>query len=72
MLYNRQDGGTRLSAGLYRCPEGFLYSESVRRCLREQEVACSKVPDLARMAGEPTPYQLRVADLQGFFARHRY
>ncbi len=62
----------RLSSALYRCPGGFLYDPSVRRCLPGEEVSCSTTPDLGRIAREPAPVQLRIVDLEPFFAMNRY
>jgi len=65
--------GTALEASLFRCPDGFLYNDSVRRCVRQdQDLLCEKVPDKARIALEPAPYQLTVNELEAFFFRFRF
>ncbi len=58
-LFRQGQGENRLSAALFRCPEGYLYDPSKRRCQPEEGVQCSKVPDLGRIAREPRPIQLR-------------
>jgi len=38
----------------------------------EQAAPCDKVPDVARIALEPSPYQLTVNQLESFFYRFRF
>ena len=54
---------------LYRCPDGYLFDESVLRCLKEDTVECDKVPDLAQERFERPAITLREADLESFFLR---
>lgn len=65
--------GTALEPSLFRCPVGFLYDDTVRRCIRQEQAApCDKVPDVGRIALEPAPYQLTVNQLEAFFYRFRF
>ena len=48
---------------------GYLYNDSTRRCLPEDEVECDKTPDLGRIQFDPVPIQLRVRDLPAFYAQ---
>lgn len=59
---------TVLDSQLFRCPEGYLFHDMVRRCLKEDEVECDKTPNLGRISLEPEPIQLREEDLDGFFS----
>ena len=52
---------------LYKCPAGYLFNDEKRRCVKEEEVACDKVPDFSRIAYEPQPIQLQVSQLDTFF-----
>ncbi|TRY78294.1 hypothetical protein TCAL_06895 [Tigriopus californicus] len=59
---------TVLDSQLFRCPEGYLFHDMVRRCLKEDEVECDKTPNLGRISLEPEPIQLREENLAGFFS----
>ena len=67
-LCKMQDGNPEL----YKCPAGFLFQDEARRCVKEEEATCDKVPDLARIASEPEPYQLQEFELDNFFNRYRF
>ena len=54
---------------LYKCPAGYLFNDEKRRCVKEDEVTCDKVPDFSRIAYEPQPIQLQVSQLDSFFSR---
>lgn len=54
---------------LYKCPGGYLFSDAVLRCQKEEEVECDKVPDTLRIRAEPTPITLRISELDAFFSR---
>ena len=58
---------------LFRCPDGYIFQDSVRRCVKESEAAeaCDKTPDVSRIRLEPKPVQLRVQDLEDFFRKYR-
>merc|ERR1711936_1076835 len=54
---------------LYKCPAGYLFNDEKHRCVPEGEVSCAKTPDLLRISSEPAPIQLRVSQLESFFAQ---
>ena len=64
-LCKQQDG----SPELYKCPAGFLFNNQVRRCVKEEDVTCDKVPDVVRLRADPNPYVLQVSELEAFFAQ---
>ena len=64
-LCKLQDGQPEL----YKCPAGFLFNDEKRRCVKAEEITCTKVPDLVRLRSEPTPYVLQVSELDSFFSR---
>ena len=61
--------GENSQAELYKCPADYIFNDDKRRCVKEAEVSCDKVPDLLRIANEPLPIVLRVSQLDSFFAR---
>jgi len=54
---------------LYKCPSGYLFSDDKRRCVKEEETSCVKIPDMVRLRSEPSPILLRVSELNSFFSR---
>merc|ERR1711971_1222451 len=54
---------------LYKCPAGYLFSDDKRRCVKEEDTSCVKIPDMVRLRSEPSPIQLSVSDLTNFFSR---
>ena len=48
---------------------GYLFNDEKHRCVEEGEVSCAKTPDLLRISSEPAPIQLRVSQLESFFAQ---
>ena len=48
---------------------GYLFNDEKHRCVKEGEVSCAKTPDLLRISSEPAPIQLRVSQLESFFAQ---
>jgi len=54
---------------LYKCPSGYLFSDDKRRCVKEEETSCVKIPDMVRLRSEPNPILLRVSELNSFFSR---
>ena len=41
---------------------GYLFNDSKRRCVKDEEMTCTKVPP-TRQSYEPAPYLLKVTDL---------
>lgn len=66
-LCTQPAGTTALTPQLFKCPPEYLYNDSTRRCVPEDQVDCNKTPDLSRTRLEPRPIQLRVSDLEAFF-----
>jgi len=62
----------RLEPNLFKCPAGYLFNDSVRRCLKEAEVVCDKTPDEELIRLEPEAIQLRESELEAFFSRFAY
>jgi len=61
-------------AELYRCPEGFLFHDEIRRCQKAELVPeCDKQPEVTgRVSLEPPAITLRVSELQSFFERYSF
>ena len=59
-------------AELYRCPDGYLFDESILRCQKEDTVNCEKVPNLAQERFERPAITLRESELESFFSRWSY
>jgi len=65
----KASGGNLDPAELYRCPEGFLFDESVLRCQKEEDVDCEKVPDNVQERLERPAITLQVSELDSFFRK---
>ena len=54
-------------AELYRCPDGYLFDDSILRCQKEEDVECDKVPDTVQERLERPAITLQVSELESFF-----
>jgi len=57
------EGSGVLEALLYRCPEGYLFSSSVLRCKKEEDVSCIDTPETRNV----NVIQLTENNLEAFF-----
>merc|ERR1712001_345733 len=65
----KESGGNLDPAELYRCPDGFLFDESIFRCQKEEGVECEKVPDAVQQRLESPATVLQVSELESFFRK---
>ena len=72
-LCTQPAGGTALEPKLFKSPTEFLYDDKKRRCVPAEGVVCGTEPDLlARFQLEPQGVQLRVSELDAFFALYNF
>lgn len=59
--------GNLESPQLYRCPDGYLFDESILRCQKEDGVECDKIPNVAQERFERPAITLQESELESFF-----
>ena len=62
-----ESDGNLEPAELYRCPDGYLFDDSILRCQKEEDVECDKVPDTVQERLERPAITLQVSELESFF-----
>jgi len=65
----KESDGNLDPAELYKCPEGYLFDESILRCQKEEGVECTKVSNRAQENLESPAIVLQVSELESFFRR---
>jgi len=63
----KESSGNLDPSELYRCPDGFLFDDSVLRCQKEEDVECEKVPDSVQERLERPAITLQLSELDSFF-----
>jgi len=63
----KESDGNLEPAELYRCPDGYLFDDSILRCQKEEDVECDKVPDTVQERLERPAITLQVSELESFF-----